>query len=369
MSADHNAPTCNPLDRNPLERHPSLPFHVVGLSRETVDAQTIGRLSATPDDLVAFAKYCRTFGDACVVLGTCHRVELYWLGDTDLTIPFRNWVCERCGPHAPVFLEVRHGESALSHLFAVAAGLRAQRIGETEILGQVRRAWMLARDARLTSAALDALMQRAILAARQIRRKAGFADRAASLGDAAVSLLSRDVAEAHWSTLRALVVGSGVAADSALRALRQRQPASTTVVSRTDTRALELAATLAIIAAPWSMRLNALQQSDVVIFATRSAEPVVTAHDASVVMCARRGNAIWLDLGVPPNVAPDAGHERLLTRTLADLSADAHTGAAHLANEALQQELVRFGVERQRRRQTNDVVRALRPSGPIQFAI
>ena len=369
MSAHRKSPTRTSSERDPLEPNPSLPFHVVGLSRETVDPQTIGRLGATPDDLGAFAKYCRTFGDACVVLGTCHRVELYWLGDADLTLPFRNWVRERGGPHAPIFLEARHGEGALSHLFAVAAGLRAQRIGEPEILGQVRRAWLLARDARLTSPALDALMQRAILAARQIRRKAGFADRDASLGDAAVSLLARDIAAARWSTQHALVVGSGVAADSALRALRQRQPASTTVISRTDTRAAELARTLGVIAAPWSMRLSALQHSDVVIFATRSAEPVVTAHEATVAMRARRDDALWLDLGVPPNVAPDVEHERLLTRTLADLPADAHTGAAHLANEALQQELVRFGVERQRRAQKNDAMHASRSPGPMQIAV
>lgn len=346
-----------------------LPFHVVGVSRDTVDTSVIGQLGAAPQELIAFATHCRAYSDACVVLGTCHRVELYWMGEADLSTAFRLWLDERCGPHTPASLEVRHGDDALSHLFAVAAGLRAQRIGEPEILGQVRRAWMLARDERLTSPALDALMQRAILAARQIRRKAGFADREASLGDAAVSLLSREIAAASWHAQHVLVIGSGVAADSTLRALRKCQPASTTVISRTDSRALALATTFEIVAAPWSMRLNALQQSDVVIFATRSAVPVVSSGDAQLVMRARTDGALWLDLGVPPNVAQDVLHARLRTRSLADLAADVHDDAAAVARHALEEELARFAIERRRRMHGPGAAQQAHDSGFMQIAI
>ena len=326
-----------------------LPLHVVGLSRATVDASIIGRISVAQDQLVPFAHVVRANGDPCIVLSTCHRVELYWLGDAELPSAFRDWVDERCGAHAPASLEVRHDNDALRHLFAVAAGLRAQRIGEHEVLAQVRRAWLSARDAGLTSGALDALMQRAIVAARQIRRKAGLIDRDASLGDAAVALLTNDIGDASWSRHHALVIGSGAAAESALRALQHKPPASTTVVSRTDTRATQIAATFEIIAAPWSMRLNALQHSDVVIFATRSAEPVVNEHDADFVMRARRRNAVWLDLGVPPNVAPAVAHDRLQRRALADLPGDVHADLAMRAEHALEDELRRFAVERERR--------------------
>lgn len=329
----------------------TLPFHVVGCSHESTDVATIGRLSIAEPELSSLLRDVAGAGLPCVLLSTCNRTELYWWGAGDAAPIFRAWVTGRLGVVPARAIERRDADLAVRHLFAVAAGLRSQRLGEPEILGQLRRAWMIARDAGVTVSQLDGVFQRGIQAARRIRARAGEFDWGHSLGEAAASFI-----EAHdsagWNGQRVLIVGTGAAAESAAMAVARRAPQSITVLSRTDDRARSLAANVGAGAAPWSERLAALQHADVAIFATRSKSAVFTAKDAAGIMGARAGaRTVWLDLGVPPNVEPHAPEPGLSLFGLSDLpqDIDATAEGAVMAFDALQHELARFATELHRR--------------------
>jgi len=327
-----------------------LPFHVVGLSRETIDADCIGQLSASAVALDAMRDAVAAMHVPFVLLTTCHRVELYWWGDAELAELFATCASAH-GALAPgVLPERRDADLAVRHLFGVASGLRSQRVGEPEILGQLRRAWLESRGAGRSTPDLDAMMERAILAARRIRQSAGIEDRGASLGEAATERLTGALGDVPaWATRRALVVGSGAVAESAVHALRAVSPASITLMSRTDSRAIAVAASLQIASAPWSGKRSVLAQSDIVIFATRGTEPVVDATDVEIAMRARVDDARWLDLGVPPNVAKDVAHSRLHLLRLTDLRGNDSAEVVTRAQRALQHEMARFAAELQRR--------------------
>ena len=62
-----------------------------------------------------------------------------------------------------------HDAEAVRHLFSVAAGLDSVVIGEHEILGQVRDAWEIARDARRAGPALNLLFRHALEAGKRAR--------------------------------------------------------------------------------------------------------------------------------------------------------------------------------------------------------
>src|SRR5579875_564447 len=93
-----------------------LPWALVAQAGE-IDVEERARLAALVEEVAAFHRWW-------VVLSTCHRIELYGFGP---------W------PDRPEmrFLE---GEAAVRHLFRVAAGLESAVPGESEVLGQVRRA-------------------------------------------------------------------------------------------------------------------------------------------------------------------------------------------------------------------------------------
>ncbi|MEO7520266.1 MAG: NAD(P)-binding domain-containing protein [Gemmatimonas sp.] len=329
----------------------TLPFHVVGCSHESTDVITIGRLGITEPERSSLLRDVSAAGMPCVLLSTCNRTELYWWGAVDAAPIFRAWVTGRLGVVPARAIERRDADLAVRHLFAVAAGLRSQRLGEPEVLGQLRRAWMVARDIGVTVAQLDGVFQRGIQAARRIRARAGECDWGHSLGEAAADFLEGTEAFA-WDMRRVLIVGTGAAAESAALAVARRSPASLTILSRTDARAGVLAGNLGASCASWHTRTDALQRADVVIFATRAKSAVLNATDAAVVIDARGGaDTRWLDLGVPPNVETPAARRGLSVYSLADLpqDLDATAEGAAIACDALQQELARFASELHRR--------------------
>ena len=331
----------------------TLPFHVVGCSHESADASIIGRLGIAESELSTLLHDVHNAGIPCVLLSTCNRTELYWWGDADAAPLYRAWVLGRLGAIPARAIERRDAELAVRHLFSVAAGLRSQRVGEPEILGQLRRAWMIARDAGVTNVQLDGVFQRGIQAARRIRASAGASAWGRSLGDAAAAFIGTQCnLTATWTSRHVLVVGTGAAAGSAAAAIAQRAPATLVITSRTDERARALAATTSASAVAWAERHPALRRADVVIFATRTKSHVARASDSHDAMLARAGaHTVWLDLGIPPNVEPHTAPAGLELFVLADLPQDVRSDAegAAIADSTLQGELARFAAELRRR--------------------
>ena len=107
-----------------------------------------------------------------LVLSTCERFELYAMSArTDTATWVRllaNWF------HLPAALVSRHvqtlqGSGAARHFLRVAAGLESRIVGEVQILGQTRDAFLLAQSAGSLDAHLNALGRAAIRAGKRVR--------------------------------------------------------------------------------------------------------------------------------------------------------------------------------------------------------
>src|SRR5205823_10601507 len=86
-----------------------------------------------------------------VMLATCNRVELYAAAlDTVTTQQVARCLAQREAPpgeDGSGFYRYER-EECVRHLFRVVCGLDSIVIGETEILGQVKKAYALARESR-----------------------------------------------------------------------------------------------------------------------------------------------------------------------------------------------------------------------------
>ena len=76
----------------------------------------------------------------------------------------------------------------MHHLFTVSAGLDSQILGETEILGQVRRAYDAARSAGTTTREMDAIFSASLTTGRRVRSETLLGRHPASVSSAAVDL-------------------------------------------------------------------------------------------------------------------------------------------------------------------------------------
>ena len=302
-------------------------------SRSEVDALLDGRRLARHPSLL---------------LTTCNRCELYWAGDVDLEPWFRDLA--RARGSISESLLVRHdGLAAVRHLFVVSAGLDSQILGETEILGQVRRAYDAARAAGTTTREMDLILSAALSAGRRVRAETMLGRHPASVSSAAVDLIAD-----RWGGIGSrpvLVLGAGEAAEGVLRALDARGASSVTLLIQRPGRARALAEAWGASVAGWEELDQRIEQADLVLVGTASARPVLSQTQLARAASARAAQLVVMDLAVPRNVEPTArGVPGIDLFDLDDLqrlccpAAGAPSAALEEAERVMDDELVRLGL-------------------------
>jgi glutamyl-tRNA reductase len=151
---------------------------------------------------------------------------------------------------------------------------------------------------------------------------------------------------------KVVVLGAGEAAEGVLRALHHRGGSQVTLVNRHSAKAAVLAAAWGAETGTWEERDRHLASADVMLVATASARPVVSAAQLARLTEERRQRALLvIDLAVPRNVEPSArtipGIELLDLDDLQQRCCPAAgTASAELAEaeSILEEELVRLGL-------------------------
>jgi glutamyl-tRNA reductase len=327
---------------------PNLSFHLVGVSHHVASVEEREPFAFSPAETAALLEDHLAAGRSSLLLSTCNRCELYWSGDEDLEPWFRQ-VAKGRGVFTPQLL--RHdGLAAVRHLFLVTAGLDSQILGETEILGQVRRAYDTARAAGTTTRDMDLIMSAALAAGRRVRCETFLGRHPASVSSAAVDLIAES-----WGRIgsrEVVVLGAGEAAEGVLRALHQLGASRVTLLNRRAVRTQVLAEAWGATNGPWEALTQKLESADLLLVATGGSRPVVSAAQLSQVAATRSGRDLFvMDLSVPRNVDPAArGIPGVRLFDLDDLqrlccpAAGAVSAALDDAHQVIEDELVRLGL-------------------------
>src|SRR2546430_11841397 len=149
-------------------------LYVAGISHKTAPVELREQLAVKQSAVVDLAFVLKCFGhlDEVVLLSTCNRVEIY--GATRrATGHIRSLLQLLCAEPRDLdsHIYLYEGAAAVRHLPRVAAGLDSMVIGETEITGQIKHAYEIARKAGLTGRVLNRLFQRAFQATKGIRAR------------------------------------------------------------------------------------------------------------------------------------------------------------------------------------------------------
>ena len=128
--------------------------------------------------------------DESVLLSTCNRAELYIISpDSQLAVEplFHDF-------YGPIETrELQHvfrlsAASSIRHLFRVASGLESMVVGETEIFGQLKRAYQIAAKSGTTGRVLNRLFQDAFRVGKHVRSSTAITRGSVSVGSVAVDL-------------------------------------------------------------------------------------------------------------------------------------------------------------------------------------
>jgi glutamyl-tRNA reductase len=245
-----------------------------------------------------------------VVLSTCNRVEIYAATpqhpDDQFFARVKKFLVEHhayageLGDELYTFAEPH----SLQHLFKVAAGLDSMVIGETEIFGQLKRAYDIAFTHKHTGARLNKAFQRAFNVAKHIRTATNIQRGSVSVMSAAVEL-----AEKIFTKLAAhevLVIGAGETSEKTARALLSRGARGVVVTNRSPERATALAAELGGRTVPFENWPEAFAQIDIAISSTAAPDHILDRAKLQPLLKQRQHRPLLLiDIAVPRDIAPD----------------------------------------------------------------
>ncbi|MDD5350069.1 MAG: glutamyl-tRNA reductase [Chthoniobacteraceae bacterium] len=281
----------------------------LGLSHQTAAVETRERF-AIPD--TELARALGTLGSLpgiaeTAIVSTCNRVEFY-AAATDVhaaMCSLLQFAAERgkCAPVVPKPFYALKGEAALGHLFRVVSGLESMVIGETEILGQVKKAYAAAAAAGSTGRNLNKFFQRAFNVAKEVRTSP-----AITRGPVSVGSVTVDLAEKIFGKLaacRAMILGAGETSELTAKALLSRGVKSIFVANRTFERAASLAAAMGGEAIRFDEAARRYPEIDILISSTAAPHAVVTRAQIAPVLRQRSGRPLFLiDLAVPRDIEP-----------------------------------------------------------------
>jgi glutamyl-tRNA reductase len=166
-----------------------------------------------------------------LLLNTCNRVEVYAASpEPPATAEIARCLAETSELETRSGFYRYHGSDCVRHLFRVASGLDSMVIGETEILGQLKKAYEAARSSNEAGPLLHRLFQRAFRVAKQVRTHTEITRGPVSVSSVAVELAGKIFGD--LGKRKVLILGAGEVSERTARALKSRGVCDLRVVNR-----------------------------------------------------------------------------------------------------------------------------------------
>ncbi|MGL4316863.1 MAG: glutamyl-tRNA reductase [Pseudomonas sp.] len=286
-------------------------FLALGINHKTASVDVRERVAFTPEQLVeALQQLCRrTPSREAAILSTCNRSELYLEQDELAADDVLQWLADYHQLNVAdlrACAYVHQDDSAVRHMMRVASGLDSMVLGEPQILGQMKSAYAVAREAGTIGPLLGRLFQATFSTAKTVRTDTAIGENPVSVAFAAVSLAKQIFADLHRS--QALLIGAGETISLVARHLHDQGVKRIVVANRTLERASQLAEQFGAHAVLLADIPQELANSDIVISSTASQLPILGKGAVERALKQRKHKPIFMvDIAVPRDIEPEVG--------------------------------------------------------------
>ncbi len=288
-----------------------------------------------------------------VIISTCNRTEVYAVtecihaGTTAIQEFISNWFSLEAHEFVQFFSH-KEDEQAIKDLFKLATGLDSMVIGETQILGQVRNAFLTAQELQVTDKIFNELFKRVITFAKRAHRDTAIGEQAVSISYVAVELSKKIFGNVEGKHI--VILGAGETGELTLRNLQGAGVSNITVINRTLERAEKLASKFAAHAVPLENLLESLKEADILISSTTSTTSVLTKENLQPILQQRKDKPLFLiDIAMPRDIDPTIAElDQVFLYNLDDLqnvvneNVEARKEVAHLIEKEVDAELIAF---------------------------
>lgn len=236
----------------------------------------------------------------CVMLCTCNRTEVYFCGRKGAEKEVIRALADNAGITETLLskhLLFFYGDNAILHLFKVACGIDSMVIGEDEILGQTRTAYLSAKENNAVAYELNMIFQAAFACAKKIKTQTALSKTSVS-----IATLAANEAAKLGGGVNVLVIGaSGKTGSTVLKNLVSHKNISVKATLRHHNSNLKFIEDMRIETVDYNKRYENINDADCVISATSSPHYTITLYDLKKYLSVKK-KRLFIDLAVPPDI-------------------------------------------------------------------
>lgn len=286
---------------------------VVGVNYRTAPVEIRERLSFVESDLPQAMQALQEQKSILenVIVSTCNRTEIYAIVDqlhtgryyikqflaTWFKLPIESFSS---------YLFIYENDGAMEHLFRVTAGIDSMVLGETQILGQVRKSFLDGQERGTTGTVFNQLFKQSVTFAKRAHAETAIAENAVSVSYAAVELGKKIFGSLNQKHV--VILGAGKMGELAIKNLHGSGAGKITVINRTFEKAQLLAEKFNGQAKSMQELQCALLEADILISSTGSTDFVIDLELMQFVERLRKGKPLFLvDIAVPRDMDPRIG--------------------------------------------------------------
>ena len=286
---------------------------VVGLNYKTAPVEIREKLSfieqELPKAMEALQKEKSILEN--VIVSTCNRTEIYAVVDQLHTGRYyvKQFLAKWFGLSIEEFedhLFIREDDASLNHLFRVTAGIDSMVLGETQILGQVKKSFLQGQELGTTGTVYNHLFKQAVTFAKRAHSETAIGENAVSVSYAAVELAKKIFGS--LSNKHVAILGAGKMGELAIQNLYGSGVGKVTVINRTFEKAQSLATKFEGDAKSMNELQCCLLEADILISSTGATDYVIDYDLMQYVAKMRKGDPLFMvDIAVPRDLDPKIG--------------------------------------------------------------
>ncbi len=279
---------------------------VLGINHNTASVELREKIAFSPDKMTqALSDIANNSSiNGGVILSTCNRTEIYCDVKNAGKGQIIDWLTGFHGIQSTELMSslyIHEEQSAIKHLMRVACGLDSLILGEPQILGQVKQAFLYSRDVKVVDASIEKLFQKAFSVAKRVRTETDIGTSAVSVAYAACTLAKQIFESISDTTV--LLVGAGETIELVAKHLDGHGCTNMIVANRTRERAQLLAEDFGASVISLPEIPEYLPKADIVISSTASPLPIIGKGMVETALKTRRHQPILIvDIAVPRDV-------------------------------------------------------------------
>ena len=326
-----------------------------GINHRTASVDLRGKLSFSPALMEKVLQDAQSILHVreITILSTCNRTEIYLYGDVS-DHHIISWLAMIKGTEinnlSTCFYSFKD-EDAVKHMIEVASGMDSLILGEPQIFGQIKSAFLVAKEAGTVFKNLENIFQFVFSIAKRVRSETAIGKNPVSVASASVNLASKifsNLEEAH-----ALVIGAGDTIELVAKHLVENGIGKLTVANRTLTKARSFSENFSADMILLSDMPDMLETVDILISSTASQLPILGKGAVETALEKRKYRPMFLvDIAVPRDIEPQVEElPDVYLYTVDDLedfiedNVKARNSEANIARVIISDEVNRWGIE------------------------